>query len=154
FPQRFEPPMEAAALLGSGRLGRKNGRGFYTYEAVSKKKSKKLVDHTVYHEVVRGRRQPAIAEITDRCLYAFLNEAALILQEGILQSPRDGDIGAVFGLGFPPFLGGPFRYMDSIGMQRVVTRLRELEGRSRFFQPAALLVEMAEQKSNFYSAGK
>jgi 3-hydroxyacyl-CoA dehydrogenase/enoyl-CoA hydratase/3-hydroxybutyryl-CoA epimerase len=72
------------------------------------------------------------------------NESLLTLGEGILRSARDGDIGAVFGLGFPPFRGGPFRWVDSEGSARVLERMRRLEGRlGPRFSPAPLLVEHA-----------
>ena len=81
----------------------------------------------------------------------MMNEAARCLSEGIIRSPRDGDVGAVFGIGFPPFRGGPFRYMDTLGLKVVVQRLEELD--SRFpgrFEPADLLVEMARGGHSFY----
>ncbi len=59
---------------------------------------------------------------TTRILIPMLNEAALCLQEGILSCARDGDIGAVFGLGFPPFTGGPFRYIDTVGAKTILNR--------------------------------
>ena len=72
----------------------------------------------------------------------MVNEAALTLGEGILRSARDGDVGAVFGLGFPPFRGGPFRWIDAEGSARVLERMRRLEGRFGLrFRPAPLLVE-------------
>lgn len=58
--------------------------------------------------------------IAQRCVMMMLNEAARCLDEGVIRSARDGDIGAVFGIGFPPFLGGPFRYMDELGAEKVV----------------------------------
>jgi 3-hydroxyacyl-CoA dehydrogenase/enoyl-CoA hydratase/3-hydroxybutyryl-CoA epimerase len=74
------------------------------------------------------------------------------LQEEIIRSPRDGDIGAIFGIGFPPFRGGPFRYMDSLGAKHLVARLQHYantEG-SRF-QPCQLLLDMAAEERSFYS---
>ena len=81
----------------------------------------------------------------------MLNEAVRCLEEGIIASARDGDIGAIFGIGFPPFLGGPFRYIDQMGAAALVAQLRNLESRfgSRF-TPAALLLQMAEQQQKFY----
>ena len=70
-----------------------------------------------------GARWPR-DEIQTRCVLAMVNEAALCLEEGVLRSTRDGDVGAVFGIGFPPFRGGPFRYVDAQGAARVVDELR------------------------------
>ena len=81
----------------------------------------------------------------------MLNEAVRCLEEGIISSARDGDIGAIFGIGFPPFLGGPFRYIDQMGAATLVAHLRSFE--SRFgarFAPSKLLLEKAEQNARFY----
>ncbi len=151
FGNRMQTPDEAFLLFGSGRLGRKNKQGFYLYEDAKKKKE---VDPTVYDQMPYGRDRREIPAklISDRLSYAFMNEAAMILEDGILLSPRDGDIGAIFGLGFPPFLGGPFRYMDTVGIPQVVARLRELKEQcSRSFEPAGILVKMAEEGRTFYN---
>ncbi|MGL6148060.1 MAG: fatty acid oxidation complex subunit alpha FadJ, partial [Plesiomonas sp.] len=119
--ERFAAPEAFAALLGDDRKGRKNGRGFYLYN--SKKKlyrlkgqEKKEPDNNVYKVLgVQPNSSLDPQALADRCVLMMLNEAARCLDEGIIRTPRDGDIGAIFGIGFPPFLGGPFRYMDRIG---------------------------------------
>ena len=104
-----------ADLLGRLRLDKRfvRGQGCYLYDAAGKKKG---VDPSVYALLPGGgaRRPVEPRAIQELLVFAFLNEAALCLQEGILRSPRDGDVGAIFGLGFPPFLGGPFRYLDHL----------------------------------------
>jgi 3-hydroxyacyl-CoA dehydrogenase/enoyl-CoA hydratase/3-hydroxybutyryl-CoA epimerase len=81
----------------------------------------------------------------------MLNEAARCLSEGIIRSARDGDVGAVFGIGFPPFRGGPFRYMDSLGVSIVVQRLEDLNARfPGRFEPAEILLEMAHRRQVFH----
>ena len=84
--------------------------------------------------------------------FAFLNEAVSCLQEGVLRSPRDGDVGALFGLGFPPFLGGPFRYLDHLGARFAVEMLEKLRARhGDRFTPAAMLVELAKEGGRFHA---
>ena len=82
----------------------------------------------------------------------MVNEAAYCLQEGILKSPTDGDLGAILGLGFPPFTGGPFRYIDLKGAQWVVDKLSEFEEKlGPRFKPAEILNEYARDNKKFYS---
>ena len=99
------------------------------------------------------RREIDAEEIRERCVLAMVNEAALCLEQGVLRSPRDGDVGAVFGIGFPPFRGGPFRYVDAVGASDLLDSLEVLNGRfPGRFAPAELLVEHARARKRFYAA--
>jgi 3-hydroxyacyl-CoA dehydrogenase/enoyl-CoA hydratase/3-hydroxybutyryl-CoA epimerase len=149
FGERMAPPPAMAKVLESGRLGRKNGKGFYLYEDGKKKG----VDATVYALLPEGgkRRKIPAQEIAERCVLQMVNEAALTLGEGVLRSARDGDVGAVFGLGFPPFRGGPFRWMDAEGTARILERMRRLEARlGPRFAPAPLIVERGSTGRPFH----
>ncbi|HHY9417790.1 TPA: 3-hydroxyacyl-CoA dehydrogenase family protein, partial [Escherichia coli] len=86
-----------------------------------------------------------------RCVMLMLNEAVRCLDEQVIRSVRDGDIGAVFGIGFPPFLGGPFRYIDSLGAGEVVAIMQRLATQygSRF-TPCERLVEMSKRGESFW----
>ena len=140
-----------AKVIENGRLGRKGGRGFYVYEAGNKR-----VDESVYALLPRGLPRTAFAprEIQERLVFAFLNEAARCLQDGILRSARDGDVGAIFGLGFPPFLGGPFRYLDHLGPRFAAEVLDRLAARhGDRFAPTAILVDMGREGRSFHPAG-
>jgi 3-hydroxyacyl-CoA dehydrogenase/enoyl-CoA hydratase/3-hydroxybutyryl-CoA epimerase len=89
--------------------------------------------------------------VVERCVLMMLNEAAMCLQEEVIRNPRDGDIGAIFGIGFPPFLGGPFRYMDTLGLAHVVSRLEHYtETYSDKYQPAEILLTMHKEAKTFY----
>jgi 3-hydroxyacyl-CoA dehydrogenase/enoyl-CoA hydratase/3-hydroxybutyryl-CoA epimerase len=91
--------------------------------------------------------------MAERCALQLVNEAIRCLGEDILRSPRDGDVGAIFGLGFPPFLGGPFRYVDSIGSSKILERTEHWQERlGKRFEPAPLLREMAKSSKKFYPA--
>ncbi len=150
--ERFAAPAAFDKLLADGRKGKKTEKGFYLYGKAAKK-GKKLVDESVY-AVLGVTPAPALNsdEIASRCIAQMLNEAVRCLEEGIIASARDGDIGAIFGIGFPPFLGGPFRYIDKLGVNNLVATLRQLESRfgSRF-TPCDTLLKMAEQGERFYS---
>ena len=149
FGERMAPPASMEKVLADGRKGRKNKRGFYTYDG-----GKKRVDESVYALLPEGGGQRAVdaREVQDRLVFAFLNEAVLCLQDGILRSPRDGDVGAIFGLGFPPFLGGPFRYLDHLGARFAVEMLEKLGARhGARFAPAAMLVDLAKEGRRFHA---
>ena len=115
FPARMISPPGTQSRRGSGRLGRKNGKGFYTY-ADGKKGSP---DTSVYPLLVKdgAGKKPTKEEILDRCNLLFVNESVRCLEEGLLPSAYEGDVGLVFGLGFPPFWGGPFHYIDMMGAE-------------------------------------
>jgi 3-hydroxyacyl-CoA dehydrogenase/enoyl-CoA hydratase/3-hydroxybutyryl-CoA epimerase len=148
FGERMDPPGSLQQVVDAGRLGRKNKKGFYTYDG-----KKKEVDPTVYDLLPGGRTRKRIAEaeIAERVALQMINEAIRCLGEGILRSARDGDIGAVFGLGFPPFRGGPFRAADTMGTATLLSRIEKL--RERFgvrFEPAPLLVEHGRTNRPFH----
>jgi 3-hydroxyacyl-CoA dehydrogenase/enoyl-CoA hydratase/3-hydroxybutyryl-CoA epimerase len=83
----------------------------------------------------------------------MLNEAAMALDEEVVRSPRDGDVGALFGIGFPAFRGGPLRTIDDLTATRVVDVLRDLEDvHGPRFAPAVSLVEMSAHGSRYYPA--
>ena len=152
FGERMRPPPAIARLIADGRLGRRSGRGFYNYE-IRGRERRGAVDGSVYTTLRSWpvATRPA-AEIALRCVLAMMNEAAHCLGEGVVRSARDGDVGAVFGAGFPAFLGGPFRYVDSLGAAYVVERLEDLAARcGTRFRPAPLLTEMAKRAGRFYS---
>jgi 3-hydroxyacyl-CoA dehydrogenase/enoyl-CoA hydratase/3-hydroxybutyryl-CoA epimerase len=141
FGDRITPSESLRRLAASGRTGRKGASGFYRYDASGTKGS---VDESVYQIIGAQRREIEPAEITERCVLAMVNEASRCLEERVLRSARDGDVGAVFGIGFPPFRGGPFRYADSIGAAQIVERLEDLDLRFHpRFAPAGLLLDMA-----------
>jgi 3-hydroxyacyl-CoA dehydrogenase/enoyl-CoA hydratase/3-hydroxybutyryl-CoA epimerase len=137
-------------MLAAGRLGRKNGRGFYRY-----RKGKKAGPDAGVSGLLGSR--PAEGAVTDlverRLVYAMLNEAAMACAETVIRNPRDGDIGAIYGIGFPAFRGGPLRLIDDLGASKVVSALHELEDQyGERFRPAPALVEMAREGGRYYPA--
>eukprot|EP01102_Stenamoeba_stenopodia_P012371 TRINITY_DN3899_c0_g1_i1.p1 TRINITY_DN3899_c0_g1~~TRINITY_DN3899_c0_g1_i1.p1 ORF type:complete len:555 (+),score=197.31 TRINITY_DN3899_c0_g1_i1:334-1998(+) len=158
------------AFLQKGFLGRKTGKGFFIYEdkkkaglfdkllaMVTKPPSKPLNQEAValLEAATKGKKANIDkTEMQHRMVFRFVNEAVLCLQEGIIETPAEGDIGAIFGLGFPPFLGGPFRYLDKIGAQKAVDIMRDLHQKSggeKCFEPAELLVQHAKNGTTFHS---
>jgi 3-hydroxyacyl-CoA dehydrogenase/enoyl-CoA hydratase/3-hydroxybutyryl-CoA epimerase len=91
-------------------------------------------------------------DIQERLVLLFVNEAIRCLEEGVLRSPTDGDLGAVLGLGFPPFHGGPFHYADAYGLAALESTLRRLADRhGQRYAPAELLVDRARKGEAFFS---
>jgi 3-hydroxyacyl-CoA dehydrogenase/enoyl-CoA hydratase/3-hydroxybutyryl-CoA epimerase len=148
YGDRLQPTGGVEALVKAGRLGRKSGRGFYLYG----KGKKQGVDESVYELLgVHPNGGPRPAEILQRLVLGILNEAARAVGEGVVRVPRDGDIGAIFGFGFPPFRGGPLRHADDLGAARLVGDLERLAERyGPRFAPCEVLQEQARKNSKFY----
>lgn len=134
-------------IVESGRLGKKNGKGFYVYEGKNKK-----IDPAIYALIPKiGKFDSTSAEIQDRCVLQMVNEAARCLAEGVVRRPEDVDIGMIFGTGFPPFRGGLLRYADARGIDNIVGKLETLAGKyGERFKPADFLVQMKESGKKFY----
>jgi len=150
FGDRMVAPPGMEKLVADDRKGRKNSRGFYLYG--SEAKGERAVDASVYAVIgTEPTNAMPASEIAERCTLQMVNEAVRCLGEGILRSPRDGDIGAIFGLGFPPFRGGPFRYIDAVGAEAVLMKLRGWESKyGARFTPAPLLIEKAQKGERFH----
>ncbi|MBC3766727.1 fatty acid oxidation complex subunit alpha FadJ [Neptunicella marina] len=147
--ERFTAPDAFDKLLTDDRKGKKNKHGLYLY---SGKKPGKEVDDSVYQLLgVQPNQTLSHDQIAERTVLLMLNEAAMCLDEGVIRNARDGDIGTIFGIGFPPFLGGPFRYMDALGIDHVVKRLQHYQQiAGDKFTPAQILLTMQESKETFY----
>ncbi len=140
-----------AQLHAQGYKGKKNKRGIYLYN-VKKRKGQKLPDEEVYAILGgRPRRKFDVELIQQRISLMMINEALICLEEGIISCPRDGDVGAVFGLGFPPFHGGPFRYIDHIGAAKIMATMESLEKQyGQRFRPAQILKDIVKSGKKIY----
>ncbi len=139
---------KAAELKEAGYLGRKNKKGLYLYEEGKKKQ----VNTEIYSFFGGSNRtEPDTQTAQMRMTLCMVNEATYCLQENILLSAKDGDLGAILGLGFPPFTGGPFRYLDTFGIQKAVELLTQYQEEfGPRFKPSDLLLEYARSNKTFY----
>ncbi len=147
---RLRPAETIGRMIETGRLGRKSGRGFYRY----REGHKAGPDDAVYRLLgVRPVDGADTTRVERRLVYAMLNEAAMAFADGVVRSARDGDIGALFGIGFPAFRGGPLRMIDDLGAARVVEVLHDLRDQhgSRF-APSESLIEMARHSERYFPA--
>jgi 3-hydroxyacyl-CoA dehydrogenase/enoyl-CoA hydratase/3-hydroxybutyryl-CoA epimerase len=147
FGDRLAPMAGLRRMVEAGRLGRKSGRGFYRYDG-----GKRRGPDAAAYQLVGAKPTRALPDdLQDRMVFALLNEAVRALDDGVVRSARDGDIGAVFGIGYPAFRGGPLRYLDTLGASRAVERLEGLERRhGARFSPAPGLLRMAQAGGRFH----
>ena len=141
-------------LVEAGLTGQKSGRGFYEYDTggAGRPDKGKLNDRVYRYFGGKDRQKLNPELIQQRLALTMINEAIHCLGEGILTSPKDGDVGAVFGLGFPPFRGGPFRYVDAENAPAVIARMDRLrKAYGERFTPAPLLQEHAHNDTSFYA---
>ena len=136
-------------MFKAGRSGKKNKKGFYNYDSSKKKK----VDTTAYGFFKgNGDKDKDARHIQDRGLMLMINEAVMCLEEEIIRTPEDGDLGAVLGIGFLPFTGGPFSYVDQVGAKHIVSSMNQLENQyGPRYTPCERLQIMARDGSTFFS---
>ena len=144
------------AFVEKGLIGKKATKGFFDYSdpkaksrSVTKEASEIIAKFSDPKKSAKGLKPEELAE---RMVLRFVCEAIHCLEGGVIRSARDGDIGACFGIGFPPFLGGPFMYVDRIGADAVVGKLEALQKEhGDQFAPPALLKEHAAKGTKFHA---
>jgi 3-hydroxyacyl-CoA dehydrogenase/enoyl-CoA hydratase/3-hydroxybutyryl-CoA epimerase len=151
FGARMEPAPFNTKIVASGRLGKKNGKGLYQYlDASGKKKELNPEIYTILG-VTPVRGKVSKEEIIDRSILPMINEASRCLDEKIVESAAEVDLGMIMGTGFPPFRGGLLRYADSVGAKAIVEKLRKYQAKyGARYEPAPGLVKMAETGATFH----
>jgi len=150
-------PILLQEMVAAGNLGRKSGKGFFVYQEGSKERP---VNNSAVEILARHKMEPLLPhndeDLLMRMVSKFVNEAVLCLQEKIIANPLEGDIGAVFGLGFPPFTGGPFHFVDRYGANTLVDKMKKYQqAYGEPFTPCQLLIDHANDPSKkFFPAPK
>jgi enoyl-CoA hydratase/long-chain 3-hydroxyacyl-CoA dehydrogenase len=142
-------------LVKAGAIGKKAEKGFYAHPKDAKKGDKKVPSAEfvkVINEFTGGKTaKVAVEDIQGRLVSRYVNETAYCLQDGIVRGPADGDIGSVFGIGFSPFLGGPFKMLDIQGTKQFVDRMyRYRDQYGPQFEPAQILKDYAASGKKFH----
>ncbi|HCE3678337.1 TPA: fatty acid oxidation complex subunit alpha FadB [Vibrio parahaemolyticus] len=162
FPERMGKQGRDAidALFEANKYGQKNGNGFYSYTIDKKGKPKKTFTEDIlpvladvcadkpFHDQERFDEQTII----QRMMIPMINEVVLCLQEGIIATPQEADMALVYGLGFPPFRGGVFRYLDSVGIAEFVEMAKQHAELGAMYHVPQMLIDMAAKGESFYGA--
>ena len=157
---KLETPLTnkiADALCEQERFGQKNGKGFYNYSDGSRAPNPAPENEEIYIKVAEEngftRRDISDEEIVDRCILGLVNEGAKILEEGVAQRSSDMDIVYINGYGFPIWRGGPMFYANSIGLDKVLEKIKKFAEKDEdFWKPADLLVALANDGGKFADA--
>ncbi|MGD8118118.1 fatty acid oxidation complex subunit alpha FadB [Vibrio sp. TRT 29B02] len=155
FPERMGKSERDAidALFEADKYGQKNGSGFYSYSVDKRGKPKKTFSEDilpVLADVCSAPNEFDDQTIVERMMVPMINEVVLCLQENIIASPQEADMALVYGLGFPPFRGGVFRYLDSIGIAEFVEMTKKYADLGAMYQAPQLLIDMAAKGETFY----
>ena len=143
---RFKPARIFDEVLPLKLLGKKSGKGFYVH-------GKERVVNPEVEALVKSGGSLNEKEAIERMILIMVNEAAMILQEKVVDGPDAVDIGMIFGTGFPPFKGGLLRYADSFGIEKIVTTMEAFEARFKDgrFKPCEYILDLKKQGKKFYN---
>lgn len=155
FPDRMKEDAETAvdALYKAERLGQKNGKGFYAYETDKRGKPKKVVDESiasVLAPIVREQRELTDEDIINWMMIPLCLETVRCLEDGIVETAAEADMGLIYGIGFPPFRGGALRYIDTMGVAEFVALADSYAELGALYQPTDKLREMAKIGQSFF----
>jgi 3-hydroxyacyl-CoA dehydrogenase/enoyl-CoA hydratase/3-hydroxybutyryl-CoA epimerase/3-hydroxyacyl-CoA dehydrogenase/enoyl-CoA hydratase/3-hydroxybutyryl-CoA epimerase/enoyl-CoA isomerase len=155
FPDRVEPSTLLPAMVAAGRIGKKAGRGFFDYGGKSKDRGEESAETAaIVAANRRGERKFSSEEIADRLLLPMLLEATRVLEDGVAASVQDVDLALIYGIGFPPFRGGLFFWVDTLGAAASVEKLKAYSSLGKRFEPTQSLVELAKRKGKFYDENR
>lgn len=157
FPERMGKQGRDAidALFEVNKYGQKNGNGFYSYTIDKKGKPKKTFTEDilpVLADVCADKQEFDEQTIIQRMMIPMINEVVLCLQEGIIATPQEADMALVYGLGFPPFRGGVFRYLDRVGIAEFVEMAKQHAELGAMYHVPQMLIDMAAKGESFYGA--
>jgi 3-hydroxyacyl-CoA dehydrogenase / enoyl-CoA hydratase / 3-hydroxybutyryl-CoA epimerase / enoyl-CoA isomerase len=157
YPDRMGKTFRTAldVMYENKRFGQKNGVGFYRYETDPKGKPKKTADPASY-ELIKsvqpnGQKEMADEEIVDRLMLPMIIETARCLEEGIVESVPEADMGLIMGIGFPPFRGGALKYADTVGLKTIVEKAAKYAALGKLYEPTAKMKEMAASGKKYYA---
>ena len=155
FPTRMKKSERDAidVLFDAGRYGQKNQLGFWRWETDTKGKTRKVADDgidTLLQSVAAPGRSFSDEEIVNRMMIPMINEVVRCLEEGIIASVAEADMALVYGLGFPPFRGGVFRYLDQLGSDRLVEEAEALHSLGPLYHIPQSLADKAASAASWY----
>lgn len=156
YPDRMGKDFRTAldVMYEAKRYGQKNGIGFYKYETDPKGKPKKLVVPETYELIAQvqpnGQKDFSDEEIIERLMFPMIIETARCLEEKIVDTANEADMGLILGVGFPPHLGGALKYADSIGLANLVEKCKKYESLGKLYEPTATMKAMAAAGQRYY----
>jgi 3-hydroxyacyl-CoA dehydrogenase/enoyl-CoA hydratase/3-hydroxybutyryl-CoA epimerase/enoyl-CoA isomerase len=157
YPDRMSKEFKTAldVMYENKRYGQKNGIGFFKYSTDPKGKPKKEVVADTYDLIKsvqpNGQKDFSDEEIVDRHMLPMIIETVRCLDEGIVETPAEADMGLIMGIGFPPFRGGALKYCDTLGMKTVLEKAAKYASLGKLYEPTASMKKMAADGKTYYS---
>ncbi len=156
FPDRMKSEQRTSLdlMYEEGRYGQKNGKGYYLYQMDKKGRPQKLQDEAVAGLLAQVQPQDAAEfsdkDIIDRLMIPMVIETARCLEERIVDTPNEADMGLILGIGFPPFRGGALKYADTLGLAAIVEKAAKFAHLGKLYEPTARMREMAANGETYY----